>query len=439
MKKETFLLGAFSLLIWNASAHAAFVSGSTGVLGVFNPTSNTVVTLPPDGVLNYSTITIPTGVTVTFQKNAANTPVYMLATGDVAINGKIDVSGTNAVGTSIGRGGPGGFDGGSAGSVGGNGGKGLGPGGGFQGNYSNGQAGGGGFGTIGVSGWGTSFDGAGGSTYGNVRLLPLIGGSGGGGGGGIPASGSSPGGGGGGAVLIASSSSISLMGSIYANGGNGGTSPGGGAGGSGGGVKLVANTISGNGSVLANGGAPGYQSGRGGAGIVRFETVINSFSSTTSPSYTYGLPGDVFLSNMPSLSITSIAGVNVTASPTGAYNQPDIVLPNTTVNPVAVSVSATNIPDGTTVTVKVTPQFGNSSSVNTVLSGAVATGNVTLSTPYTNVITVQATFTVTAINFNGEEIDKVRVASTLGGKSETTYITKSGKEIKGELVASLTK
>jgi hypothetical protein len=41
--------------------------------------------------------------------------------------------------------------------------------------------------------------------------------------------------------------------------------------------------------------------------------------------------------------------------------------------------------------------------------------------------------------FNGEKIDKVRVATTLGGKSETTYITKSGKEIKGELVAALMK
>jgi hypothetical protein len=151
------------------------------------------------------------------------------------------------------------------------------------------------------------------------------------------------------------------------------------------------------------------------------------------------VPGNVFVSSSPSLSITSIGGANAPAAPTGSYNQPDITLPNTTVNPVAVNISATNVPDGTTVTVWVIPQYGTASSVNTILSGSAATANVNLSTSYSNVVTAQATFTVVGIYYNGEEIDKVRVATKFGGKSETTYITKSGKEIKGELVAALSK
>ena len=59
----------------------SFSSGSTGADGAFNPTSNTTLTLPATGVFNFTTITIPAGVTVTFTKNAANTPVVLLATG----------------------------------------------------------------------------------------------------------------------------------------------------------------------------------------------------------------------------------------------------------------------------------------------------------------------------------------------------------------------
>ena len=53
---------------------ATFSSGSTGSLGALAPVSNTTVVLPSDGILHYTTVSIPTGVTVTFQRNAANTP-----------------------------------------------------------------------------------------------------------------------------------------------------------------------------------------------------------------------------------------------------------------------------------------------------------------------------------------------------------------------------
>ena len=74
----------------------SFTSGSTGADGPFNPTINTAVQLPPSGVLNYTTVNIPTGVTVTFLKNATNTPAVILATSDVTIAGSINFNGKNS-------------------------------------------------------------------------------------------------------------------------------------------------------------------------------------------------------------------------------------------------------------------------------------------------------------------------------------------------------
>jgi hypothetical protein len=438
MKKPILSLAFISLLMWGTTAYATFVSGSTGALGAFNPSVNTVVTLPPDGVLNYTTINIPAGVTVTFQKNAANTPAYMLATGDVVLAGAIRLDGGNATLTDTGKGGPGGFDGGNGGPTNSPGGKGLGPGGGNPGRLNDGGGGGGGFGSSGYNG-GNGGGGAGGAAYGNVRLLPLLGGSGGGGGSlyNLP---SGPGGGGGGAIAIASSTSITFTGVITANGGNTYSSGvRGGGGGSGGAIKLVANVISGNGTLTATNGGGGNGGADGGTGRIRIEATTNNRTANTNPAYTYGAPSSIFVANIPMLTITSIANTTVPGNPTGNYNQPDMLLNSSTTNPVAVNISATNIPDGTTVTVWVLPQYGNPSSVNTILSGSAASANVTLSTTYSNIITAQATFTVVGIYYNGEEIDKVRVAAILGGKSEITYITKSGKEINGELVAALMK
>lgn len=453
MKKTMLLIGVLSIWIWSTAAHAAFVSGSTGALGAYNPTGNEVITLPTTGILNYTTINIPSGVTVTFIKNAANTPVYMLASGDVTIAGTINVSGTNATANDIGKGGPGGFDGGYGGGMATPGGSGSGPGRGNAGPYlnSSGLAGGGGFGTNGNSGTGSN-PGAGGIAYGNSRLMPLIGGSGGGGAAGALSASGYPGGGGGGAIVIASNTQITVTGSILANGGSslGAYYSHCGGGGSGGGIKLVSNIISGNGTINAAGGIgdsyPNSTGGFGGAGRIRIEATTNNRTASTNPAYTYGLPSIVIPpANGPTLKITSIGGTNVPASPTGLYNQPDIPLPSNTPNPVVVNVSATNIPLPNSVTITVIPQYLDATATNAspALSGtnaaSTASASVTLSTAYVNVVTAQATFTITAFNYNGEEVDKVRVATRLGGNSETTYITKSGKEIKGELVAALMK
>ena len=189
----------------------------------------------------------------------------------------------------------------------------------------------------------------------------------------------------------------------------------------------------------------GGYGGIGGVGRIRIEATTNNRTASTNPAYTYGLPTIVFPTNPPTLSITAIGGTNVPASPTGAYNQPDITLPSNTPNPVVVNVSATNIPLPNSVNITVIPQFADATatSASPALSGtdqaSTASASVNLSTAYANVVTAQATFTVVAMYYNGEQIDKVRVAATLGGKSETTYITKSGKEIKGEMLTALMK
>lgn len=452
MKRRFSILSAALIFIASHAPAWSFNSGSTGADGAFNPTENVEVQLPADGKLNYTTVNIPAGVTVTFKKNVANTPAYLLATGDVTIAGTISVNGTDGSAITPGKGGPGGFDGGIGGPSNGDGGKGLGPGGGNPARaYSAAYAGsgGGGYGASGATGCGYNY-GTGGSTYGNVRIIPLPGGSGGGGGAGNNYA-AGGGGGGGGALLIASSGTITITGAITANGGKGGNSSGmnagSGGGGSGGAIKLMADRITGEGSISAVGGSGGttaYVGGAGGRGRIRFEANTVTRSAATTPSYTYSYPGTVFVTNVPSLRIDSIAGVNVPESPTGKYGTPDITLPFTTTNPVTVSISATNIPVGTQVTVTSVPEYGSSTSVtSTGLVGTDAssttTVSITLSATYQCILMAQATYTIqSAMYYEDERIEKVRVASRMGGESETVYITESGREIRSaELFARL--
>ncbi len=441
MKKILFLAPILLMLCLNVAGAGTFVSGSTGADGACNPTiPQTELQLPPNGVFNFTTVNIPVGVTVTFKKNAANTPVYILATGDVTIAGTIDVSGASTYSSTDnqpGLGGPGGFDGGYGGVLGISGGiagNGLGPGGGnVSTDISHPSGGGGGFGTVGQDGSSTA---TGGPTYGNARLIPLIGGSGGGG-----MTYFAPGAGGGGAILIASSGNIKFnSGNIYAPGGMG--RPNGyylmSGGGSGEAIKLMANIISGIGFLFAEGSQSNSQQiGAGGSGRIRLEAFTNLFGTTSSPNYTYGLPGPVFVANIPSLSITFVGGATIPSNPTASYSTPDIALPNTTTNPVTVTLSASNIPVGTTVTVSAIPQFGTAANVATTLNGtnasSTATASVNLSTDYASVIMAYTTYTLqTAMYYDGEKINKVRVASSLGGKSEAVYLTESGKEIKAK-------
>ena len=107
----------------------AYDSGSTGADGAFSPTVNTELQIPESGVFNFTTVNIPTGVTVTFKKNTTNTAVVILTSGSVTVIGTINISGSEAKSTGAagdgnigddgvpGAGGPGGYDGGRGGRV----------------------------------------------------------------------------------------------------------------------------------------------------------------------------------------------------------------------------------------------------------------------------------------------------------------------------------
>jgi hypothetical protein len=140
---------------------------------------------------------------------------------------------------------------------------------------------------------------------------------------------------------------------------------------------------------------------------------------------------------MPSLAVTSIGGIDVPAIPKGAFGSPDVTLPFNTKNPVTIVVTGTNIPVGTTVTLNSTPEVGSVSSGSGALSGTDASSSVAIPinivTAYPSLITATVTFQLTAANggpfyVNGERVDKVRVATNLGGTSSVVYITESGRE-----------
>jgi len=326
-----------------------------------------------DGVWRFSKISIPKGMVVRFKKNAANTPACWLATGNVEINGIIDVSGENAWNTvdptlikrMSPKGGPGGFDGGRGGVTFEESGKysgmpGVGPGGGdpaIEGNQGNTWVGkdGGFTGSADSSGKTTS-------VYGNTYLQPLIGGSGGGGGKSWQTeTDGSPGGGGGGAILIASSRDILLNGQILANGGDGalmGDFPSGA--GSGGAIRLVADRVTGSGILSAKSGIGGLElhaskpktlpSGR-----IRIEAyerdLATSKKHSPTPFQAPPMEGSPIKSH-GALRVASVSGQNIAHPSSGDVNSPDIVFD--TAGTVKIVVAGENVPDGTQVRVRVT-------------------------------------------------------------------------------------
>lgn len=456
------LLAFLACVALPAHAQNTFSSGSTGADGAFSPTSSQTIVVPDSGVFNFTTFTIPGGVTITFARNPSNKPLTILASGDVLISGSINIDGKggNSNGSG-GSGGPGGFNGGAGGygfdqSFSGIPGDGPGGGGGGIGGASvnpPGYGGGGGYSTGGGNGFGGSGgvnSGLGGARYGAVTVLPLIGGSGGGGGAAGANNRGSAGGGGGGAVLIASSTSITVNGSILARGGSGDNqtcSSGPGGGGSGGAVRLIANTVKGGGSIQVNGGSgtgcfSGQSSGNGGQGFVRVEAFdYSALTAGTSPAgiISFALPHPVTVSNAPSLRIASVGGVNAPGSPTGSLQGvPDIVVPTTTTNPMTVALEGSNLPVGTVVQVTLTPSRGNRTSVqSSALTGteAASTASASLSLPTgVSVISASAVIDLTSkadpLFMDGERVNRIEVAAVFGGASEVTYVTQSGRRIK---------
>lgn len=186
----------------------------------------------PDGIWNFTTIDIGPNVQVDFISNPANSPSRWLASGDVNIEGTLNLSGKVREELDLypyrlglaGIPGPGGYEGATAGPFGAD-------------MHIPGQGPGGGL----YAGTANSANGNH-STYGNPWIYPLTGGSGAG-----NISENVGGGGGGGAVMIASSGTILIRGQILTNGGSQNNSASGS--GSGGAVLLRANTIQGDGVI----------------------------------------------------------------------------------------------------------------------------------------------------------------------------------------------
>lgn len=345
-------------------AFAQFSSGSTGVDGALNVTSNMTLNLPPNGIFNFTTISVSNGATLTFNRNPLNTPVYMLATGDVNISGIIDVGGKNRNGIAPGTGGPGGFDGGFAALQGFPDGDGQGPGGGRP-----------------ALNFGAAFASAGGSgantnVYGNTLLSPLVGGSGGAGG---FAVGFRGGGGGGGAILVGSSTRVTInsTGLINSQGGSGQ------GGGSGGAIRLVAPVVDGSGRLDVNAGR-GELTGNytGSPGRTRIDS-IDRFAHgnlTLSGKATRGSQMFVFPPGNRRLDIIHAAGREI---PEGTNAPVTVNLPVGASTNQIVRIQARGFTNDIPIRVRITPENAPSATFDGVITntGNPSVGEVTVSLP----------------------------------------------------------
>ena len=397
------VLTVLSLLITApALAQATGSTGADGPLDFPNATPGSTVIFDPskfnpplnpvgDNIFNFTTIHIPSGVTVRLSGRILKGPVYWLATGDVRIDGVIDLNGEggapitfNLASRQRAMPGAGGYSGGMGGkcnqdaTV-------------FQPLALAGDGPSGG--AAGLCQQNTTEFGTGGGFSGNSSLIPLVGGSGGGGwtNTGVP---SQPldsfpygggGGAGGGAILIASPTTIFLNGGIAANGGGTVVSfPTAGAGpGAGGAIRLIAPTIQGGGFLQAQG--AGNCCGGSGSppGLVRLDTFFDltnhNFPGTP---FQIGSTMAVFPPTIrpPSIVVTAVNGISLPQPPTAGPQPPDVAIDTTA--PVTVSIQASFIPLGTVLTLHVssdnnTEQVVQTTPLQGTFESSTATATVT--------------------------------------------------------------
>lgn len=436
--KTRFLLLILVLMLPLVSRAQTVNSGSNGSDGAFHPKTTTVIDMAdhPDGIYHYTSVQIPAGVTVTFKPNPRNTPVVWLVQGDCVIQGIVDLNGEGVGNTEAmraRRGGPGGFAGGTGGTIPT---PGLGPGGGAVGGRAH-------------------------RAYGNRFVLPLLGGSGGGG---ITGYG---GAGGGGAILVAAGGIVEIDGVITANGGSAFQTDFGwrGTPGSAGAARLVASEIRGRGGISCVNGM--WVSGEA-EGWIRLDTPSMRFEGTLSGRFSSGFQPILFpvLGQGLHLSIQSVGGVAVSPNPTGLAATPDAVLSAGVPNPVPVVVRCVGVPLGTDIRVEAR---GGSGEVvagvgkNTVGSEADSLATVSVNLPRgsgtlmararlavmagangaagrsegpgttgassSDLRLLDLPYSVTGLTTDGERIATVEVEAVAGGGSRTVYVTESGKRL----------
>jgi hypothetical protein len=311
----------------------SFNSGPTGVDGALVLTEPGTIVFDPrtfkpplnpslDDVYRFTSVYIGKDVTVKLSANLLHSPVFWLSQGPVQIDGTIDLNGADGdLGPSLA--GAGGYPGGAARNP--------------------------GYGRAGFTA--------------NAFLVPLVGGMGGDGGE------MQGGGAGGGALLIASSTSITINGSITANGGNSFD----GSGGGGGAIRLVAPVIYGiNGALSAKGGKLGGTDGR-----IRFEALDNRFVGNLNETpFAQGKPFGLFLppNPPPTARVVSLGGVSLT--------KPEFEINYS--SPLRVVVEAHFVPIGTAMELEFLSENGLSQSVTTTplvgtFESSTATATITFS------------------------------------------------------------
>ncbi|GEM_PF-3039648 len=280
-------------------------------------TGTNTVTMPPgiSTVPSFSGITIGTGTL----KHAANTTTHtdsllLSSTGNATISGTIDVAGL-------------GYTGGTSGSQNGNG----------TGGGTGGATGGGG-GHAGLGGTAAG-GGAGGAAYGSLESPTDLGS-----GGGYGTSGSNNGGAGGGAVKInAPSGTVTISGTISADGVGGAGNYGGG--GSGGSIWIVSSTLTGSGTIRASGknssGTPAATGGSGGR--------IRLASTSDTSSYTLQAFGDNTATGTPARGAAGTISTSTKLTVAGSTNFTG-VSPVTTISG-TLSYANTDFKDYATVTI----------------------------------------------------------------------------------------
>ena len=407
----------FSLYLFTAVASAQWTgsgsNGSDGALNI-NAASPGVVNggylfdpvalnldVDGDNVFHFTTITISGDITIFMRARSfrIQRPVVWLASGGVAIQGRIDLNGdsghVSANNITVRKNadpGPGGYPGGLGGLFGGQPQLGFGPGGGKAARCNASYA------VVASLSVGCN---TAGTAYGNVSILPLVGGSGGSGGPGNASNNGAGGGAGGGAIRISSSAWIAFgtglnaANSAAVNCGNGifgtphhyiiadgGRSPNSASGGgSGGAVHLQAPIVAGCGNHLFARGASGDDLGLGfsttsSSGRIRVDSS-SSFGIGTDPAASTGplVPIQVPTAQ-PVLRITSINGVNVPVNPSAGYTVPDLTTNSN--GPVPVVFSAANIPVNTPVTIYLSPDNGADITATVNLSGSAASSTATV-------------------------------------------------------------
>lgn len=402
MRKVFFIL--CSLVLLPLLANAQFNSGSTGADGALDLSIMSCTTcdiqLPESGVLNYTTVNIPSGKTLRFKRNSRNTPVTMLTQGNVTINGGIELNAglyPCSTGMCFDRrvSGPGGFNGGDSGR------PGFGPGGGIVSSDPNLQHG---------------------KWIGPLSLVPIVGGSGA----------SNGGNGGGGAIVIAASTSINISGGgIYALGSITNYND---RCGSGGAIRLVSNSISLTSGTLN---ATGCNSSNG---VIRVEATQLDIRGSTSPAATLSpINPTVTSSNSPQLTITSVGGYSVPSYAGSRFDTVDLLLPNQLTDPINVVIQAVNIPSGTQVQVGFASGSSSATSISCTLSGG--PGPLSCTATISNLNRTGVTYLLatavfspsgSAQNYNpkGEnQVAKIKLEAVLGAKPKYIFLNDQGKEI----------